>query len=267
MMRECIVLTGAAGRLGQALRPHLSPLCKELRLVDRAPIAANLSNEKPFQIDLNDEVALKETLKGASAVVHFAGYPREAEWDVLLPANIEGTINLWDQAHAAGVDRIVYATSNHAVGLYPRDELLGELVHPLPDSRYGLTKVFMEGLASLYAIKHGVRGFGLRIGHCAPEPSDARMLSHWVHPEDLAALVTIGLTAEYEHEIVYGASANTRSWWPNARALELGYRPLHSADVFTEQLKARVSDDPVAERYQGGAFAANGFTNARTAQR
>ena len=267
MIRDCIVLTGAAGRLGQALRPHLSPLCKELRLVDRAPTAANLSNEKPFQIDLNDEAALKEVLQDASAVVHFAGYPREAAWDVLLPANIEGAIKLWDQAHAARVDRIIYATSNHAVGLYPRSESLDELVHPLPDSRYGLTKVFMEGLASLYAIKHGLRGFGLRIGHCAPEPSDARMLSHWIHPEDLAALVRVGLTADYENEIVYGASNNTRSWWPNARALELGYRPRHSADAFTEQLKTRVSDDPIAERYQGGSFAASGFTNARKAQR
>lgn len=266
-MRDCIVLTGAAGRLGQALRPHLSLLCKELRLVDRAPVTANLSNEKPFQIDLNDEAALKKVLQGASAVVHFAGYPREAGWDVLLPANIEGTIKLWEQAHTAGVDRIIYATSNHAVGFYPRNEPLAELVHPLPDSRYGLTKVFMEGLASLYAIKHGLRGFGLRIGHCAPEPSDARMLSHWIHPEDLAALVQVGLTADYDNEIVYGASDNTRSWWPNTRALELGYRPRHSADVFTEQLETRVSDDPVAERYQGGSFAASGFTHARAAQR
>lgn len=266
-MRDCIVLTGAAGRLGQALRPYLSPLCKELRLVDRAAMTASQPNEKTFQIDLSDETALKGVLQHASAVVHFAGYPREAEWDVLLPANIECTIKLWELANAAGVDRIIYATSNHVVGLYPRDKPLDELVHPLPDSRYGLTKVFMEGLASLYAIKHGVRGFGLRIGHCAPEPSDARMLSHWIHPEDLAALVRVGLEADYDNEIVYGASDNTRSWWPNARALELGYRPRHSADVFAEQLKARVSDDPVAERFQGGSFAASGFTNVRAAQR
>ncbi|MDM0010616.1 NAD(P)-dependent oxidoreductase [Variovorax sp. J22G73] len=266
-MRECIVLTGAAGRLGQALRPYLSTQCAELRLVDRAPMTAAKPNEKVFQIDLNDEASLERAVQGASAVVHFAGYPREAEWDVLLPANIEGTIKLWDQAHAAGVDRVIYATSNHAVGLYPRDTPLAELVHPLPDSRYGLTKVFMEALASLYAIKHGVRGFGLRIGHCAQEPSDARMLSHWIHPEDLAALVTVGLTANYDNEIVYGASGNSRSWWPNARAFELGYRPTHSADGFAEQLEARVSDDPVAERYQGGSFAASEFTNARAAQR
>lgn len=267
MKRDSIVLTGAAGRLGKALRPHLAPLCKELRLVDREPLTAIEPNERAFQIDLNDEAALKEALQGASAVVHFAGYPREATWDVLLPANIEGAIKLWALVHEVGVDRVIYATSNHAVGLYTRDELVDELVHPLPDSRYGLTKVFMEGLASMYAIKHGVRGFGLRIGHCAPEPTDARMLSHWIHPEDLAALVKVGLTAEYENEIVYGASDNTRSWWPNARARELGYRPRHSADVFVEQLKTRVSGDAVAERYQGGSFAASEFNNVRASHR
>lgn len=264
---DCIVLTGAAGRLGRSLRPFLAASCRELRVLDQAPLTPEHANETAFQIDLNDETALKEVLQGASAVVHFAGYPREAQWSVLLPANIEGTIKLWDHAHTAGVDRIIYATSNHAVGLYPRDRLLDELVHPLPDSRYGLSKVFMEGLASLYAIKHGVRGFGMRIGHCAPEPTDARMLSHWIHPEDLAALVSVGLKADYENEIVYGASNNMRSWWPNARARELGYHPRHSADAFIEQLKACVSDDPVAERFQGGSFAANGFSNARATQR
>lgn len=115
MIHDCIVLTGAAGRLGSALRPALAPLCKELRLVDKSPAEVVHANESAFALDLNDEAGLKTALAGCSAVVHFAGYPREAEWNVLLAANIQGVINLWDAAHAAGVGRIIYASSNHAV--------------------------------------------------------------------------------------------------------------------------------------------------------
>jgi len=261
-MIDCVALTGAAGKLATALRPYLAPLCRELRLLDLKPPTAPLAaNERAWLADLQDRPRLAEALAGCSAVVHFGGYPREAGWDVLMPANIAGVINLWEVAHELGVGRIVYASSNHAVGFYPRSEQVAERVHPMPDSRYGVTKVFMEALAQLYATKHGLKGFGLRIGHCCPQPSDARMLSHWIHPEDLAALVRIGLEADYASEIVYGASDNALSWWPNRRARELGFRPAHSADPFREALAAKVSADPVAEHFQGGAFAAEGFSH------
>lgn len=259
----CIALTGAAGRLGRSLRSFIAADCSELRLLDVQPIANLAPNERAFTVALEDRAALREALRGCEAIVHFAGYPREASWDVLLPANILGAINLWELALESGVQRIVYASSNHAVGLYPRSQLLDERVAPRPDSRYGLTKVFMEGLAELHAVKHGLKGFGLRIGHCAPAPSDARMLSHWIHPEDLAALVRIGLQADYECEIVYGASANSRSWWANQRATELGYRPAHSADGFAAALERTGTGNPVAEHFQGGSFAAEGFSHAR----
>jgi len=263
MIHDCIVLTGAAGRLGSALRPALAPLCKELRLVDKSPAEVVHANESAFALDLNDEAGLKTALAGCSAVVHFAGYPREAEWNVLLAANIQGVINLWDAAHAAGVGRIIYASSNHAVGLYPHSEVIDEKAPPKPDSRYGVTKVFMESVAELYATKHGLRGFGIRIGHSAPRPSDARMLSHWVHPDDLAALVAIGLEADYENEIVYGVSDNSRSWWTNRRAAALGYRPLHSADAYAPELLSKTSANPVEEYFQGGSFAAKDYSNER----
>ena len=255
-MTRVIVLTGAAGRLGRGLRPALAGACDVLRLVDQAPVEASHPREEAWRLDLGDTAALARVMAGASAVVHFAGHPREAGWDVLLPANIVGAINLWDAARAAGVQRIVYASSNHAVGMYPRSQKIDNAALPRPDSRYGLTKVFMESLAELHWHKHGLRGFGIRIGHCAPAPTDARMLSHWVHPDDLAALVQVGLTADYGSEWVYGVSANARSWWHDERAAALGFRARHSADAFTADLKGRVTDDPVAEHFQGGSFAA-----------
>ncbi|HYW55353.1 MAG TPA: NAD(P)-dependent oxidoreductase [Polaromonas sp.] len=258
-MTGCVVLTGAAGKLGRSLRPALAVVCREVRVIDQAPISAEHNNEKAFQLDLNDGSGLAAAMSGADAVVHFAGYPREADWATLLAANVAGVASLWEAARSAGVGRVIYASSNHAVGMYPRTESLDENALPNPDSRYGVTKVFMEAVASLYAAKHGVRGFGIRIGHCAPEPSDARMLAHWIHPEDLSALVQVGLEADYQNEIVYGASANSRSWWVNTRAHALGYRPRHSADGWTQALTGKVSDNPVAEHFQGGSFAAAEF--------
>lgn len=255
---NCILLTGAGGKVARQVRPHLAGLCRELRLTDLHPVEATSANETMHIADLADATTLPGLVAGADAIVHFAGYPREADWATLLDANILAVTHLWEAAVAAGVTRIVHASSNHAVGYYARSERIDGRVPPRPDSRYGVTKVFMEALASLHADKHGLRAMGVRIGYCAAEPTEARMLSHWVHPEDLASLIEVGLTADYHCEVVYGVSANSASWWDNRRAEALGYRPRHSADRFAAALALRRSDDPVAERYQGGLFAAQG---------
>lgn len=262
-MRRTVVLTGAAGRIGRQLRHQLAADCHQLVLIDQMPVAAEHANEVALQLDLADRDGLTRALAGAEAVVHFAGYPREADWDTLIQANLIGVVNLWEAARLNGVGRVVYASSNHAVGLYPRSQTLSDQSLPAADSRYGVTKVFMESIAQLYATKYGVRGFGMRIGHCAPAPTDARMLSHWIHPEDMLSLVQVGLDADYVHEIVYGVSRNSRSWWNNERAEQLGYVPRHSSDAFIESLQTVRSSDAVAEFYQGGSFAAAEFGNLK----
>jgi uronate dehydrogenase len=255
-----VLLTGAGGRLARMIRPALAGLCSELRLTDRGAFdAPGVPADQVHIGDLADIAQAHRLMQGVDAIVHFAGHPREADWATLLHANVLGTIRLWEAAHAHGVQRIVYASSNHAVGFYLREQRIDHRAVPRPDSRYGLTKVFMEGLASLYADKHGLRGFGLRIGHCAPAPSDRRMLSHWIHPDDLTQLVAVGLTAEYHHEVVYGVSDNSASWYDNTRAHALGYRPRHSADPHARALADARSADAVAERYQGGSFAAQEY--------
>ena len=255
---DCILITGAAGKVARSVRPQLAQLCKELRLTDIVPFEAGAAHQTVHVADLADPAAVPALVQGVDAIVHFAGHPREAEWPVLLEANIRTVINLWEAAAAANVKRIVYASSNHAVGYYARSKHIDHGVPARPDGRYGATKVFMEAVAQLYADKHGLRGFGMRIGYCGPEPLDARMLSHWLHPQDLAQLIEIGLSADYHHEIVYGVSANSASWYDNHRAEALGYRPRHSADAFAAALAGKVTNNPVAERYQGGSFAADG---------
>jgi len=93
-----------------------------------------------------------------------------------------------------------------------------------------------------------------------PEPINARALSTWLSYGDLVRLVGVGLTADYVFEIVYGVSANTRSWWDNSNAHRLGYRPQDNAESHAARLEGLRFDDPVAEAMQGGVFAADEFT-------
>ena len=152
--------------------------------------------------------------------------------------------------------RIVFASSNHAIGFYPRNRRIDPSVPVRPDSRYGVSKVFGEALGSLFADKHGMRITSLRIGNVGERPIDRRRLSIWIHPEDLAQLVRIGVEhPDIGHEILYGASGNTRGWWDNRRAAELGYRPRHDSETFADEVLGRDEiADPVGDRYQGGTF-------------
>jgi uronate dehydrogenase len=155
---------------------------------------------------------------------------------------------------------VIFASSNHAVGFYPRSEVIPNDVTVLPDSRYGVSKAFGEALGAMYALKHGMKVTSLRIGNVGERPLDVRRLAIMLHPEDLVQLIQIGL----EHpdivcEVLYGASGNTRSWWDNGRAFALGYRPKHDAEGFkaeAEEATAKAPADPIADHYQGGTFCA-----------
>jgi uronate dehydrogenase len=194
--------------------------------------------------------------KGVDAVIHLAGYSVEGPWEGILSANIVGCYNVFEAARRNGVKRILFPTSNHAVGFYRRDQTVDHHVYPKPDSRYGVSKVFGEALGSLYADKYGMQVFQIRIGNVNPVPIDKRRLSIWISPRDLAQLVTIGIEhPEIRFEIVYGISGNQRAWYDNANAFRLGYRPQDDSEVHAPQVLAREKPgDAVAEQYQGGMF-------------
>ena len=260
MTIERVLITGAAGALGGELRRRLKDRFRYLRLSDRAALPDPEQGEDFVRCDLADGPAVEALLADVDAVVHLGGQATEGDWPTVLNSNIVGCYNLWEAARKAGSERILFASSVHAVGLHRRSARLDETTPARPDGRYGLSKAFGEDLACLYAHKHGIKAFCMRIGSCFPAPQDARMLSSWLSYDDFERLVMVGLGANYLYEIVYGASANTRGWWDNARAFALGYAPEDDAEVYAADLADAVSDDPVAERYQGGSFAAAEFT-------
>src|SRR4030095_8644926 len=164
--------------------------------------------------------------RGVDAIVHLGGHSNEGSWETILDANIIGLRNVYGAARVNGVKRILFATSNHAVGFYRRDETIDHRVYPRPDSRYGVSKVFGEALGSLYADKHGMEIFNIRIGNVNPRPIEKSHLSIWISPRDLAQLVSIGIDhPDIRFEIVYGVSGNKRSWYDNSNAQRLGYKP------------------------------------------
>jgi uronate dehydrogenase len=170
---------------------------------------------------------------------------------------------LFEAARRKGVKRIVFASSNHAVGFYPRQQRIGVDAAVRPDTRYGVSKAFGEALGALYANKHGLRVLCLRIGNVADKPIDRRRLSIWLKPEDLVQLIRIGLEhPDLRFEIFYGASLNERSWWDNSRAYGYGYRPTGRAEDFRDEAlaaQAQLAPDPVGDFFQGGTFCSQEF--------
>jgi uronate dehydrogenase len=182
---KLILLTGAAGQAARMIRPLLREHYR-LRLSDLAPVADRADGEEDVPADLGDTAALKRAVTGVDGIVHLGGFSVEGPWPAILKSNIEGTYNLYETAREAGVKRIVFASSNHAMGFYRRDETIGVDVTPRPDSRYGVSKAFGEALGNLYADKYGMEIMSIRIGNVAEKPVDARRLAIWVSPRDIA---------------------------------------------------------------------------------
>lgn len=259
-----VLLTGAAGKVGARLRKLLAPVYPELRLSDIVAPSDLAREERFVRADLADLAQVEVAVDGVEGIVHLGGFSVEGPWETILQANIIGCYNLFEAARRKGVGRVVFASTSHVVGFYPRHRRIGTEVTPRPDSRYGASKAFGEALAALYADKHGLRVLCLRIGHVLDAPIERRSLSIWLSLEDLAQLVRIGLEhPDLRFEVFYGVSANERAWWDNGRACAFGYRPRSRAEDYRDRALAGDADrepDPVADFFQGDSFCSKEFS-------
>jgi uronate dehydrogenase len=260
---ERLLLTGAAGGLGQMLRPRLKAYCKHLRVSDHKALGSPADGEELISAGLEDAAAMQALLQGVSAVVHLGGVSVEGPFDRILQGNIVGVYNLYEAARRNGVKRIVFASSNHVTGFYRQDEVISPRDPVRPDGYYGISKAFGENLSRFYFDRYGIETACLRIGSSFPEPKDRRMLNIWLSYDDLERLVVACLAVPVlGHTIVYGMSDNTTCWWDNTPAAHLGFRPQDNSERFRAALEAKQSiplgtNDP-ATIYQGGAYVTMG---------
>jgi uronate dehydrogenase len=258
-----ILVTGAAGKIARYLRPRLVERYGRLRLTDRVDPAPLHAGEEAMTAELGDFEAVGRAVAGCSAIVHLGACIVEERWEVIHEANVAGAYNVLESARRHGVRRVVLASSVHAVGYQPVTARLDAGAAALPDSYYGVSKVFAEGLACLYAHKAAMDIACLRIGSVLPEPTEARHLSTWLSYPDMVRLVIACLEApRLGYTVLYGASANTRSWWDNAGAAHVDYRPEDDAEAFAGKILAggdRRDPDSPETRFQGGFFCAPDF--------
>ena len=261
-----IVLTGAAGRLGSYLREPLSKMCDELVSTDIADDIGTLyPGERYAKADLASMEQMAEVIQGAEMVVHFGAIVDEAPFEELLGPNFVGSYNVWEAAHKTGARRVVYASSIHAVGMYPKNENIDTEVPHRPDTFYGLAKCFTEDLGRMYWEKRGMESVHLRILSCA-QVNNARALGSYLSYNDLIQLVQRAIdTPVTGFSVVYGVSNNDRSPGDNSRARFLGYRPQDNAEEFAEKVLAETDtldpQDP-GHMCHGGPFASVDLGNS-----
>ena len=257
-----ILMTGAAGGLGQAMRERLKGNCTVLRLSDRADLGAAQAQEEVIVADLADAGAVLSLMQNVNAVVHFGGVATEGHFGPILQANIIGVYNLYEAARKQGCKRIVFASSNHVTGFYKQSETITADMPARPDGLYGLSKAFGEDLSRMYFDRYGIETACVRIGSSFPEPRDRRMLASWLSYDDLHRLITACLTTPVlGHSIIFGMSNNAVTWWDNRAARHVGYVPQDSSDSFRAAVYARTPEpdltDP-AVQFQGGMFVRTG---------
>lgn len=252
-------MAGAAGSIGRVLGPGLVARGHEVVGVDLPGRGADLT------ADLTDPAAAEEVVAEVrpDAVVHLAGIPDERSLPESLHSHVVSTAALLEALVRHDVRRLVYASSNHAVGRYSRgDGDLGVNTLPRPDTFYGVGKVAAEALLRLYVDRHGIDVVATRIGSFLPTPTSRRHLATWLSHDDAVRMFEAALTTPSPgYAVLYGISANTRAWWDLEPGRALGYDPQDDAEGWAVDLETlpRTPEDDDEATFVGGPFATPRF--------
>ncbi len=257
-----ILLTGAAGALGNQLRETLSKECVFLKISDKVNLEKKFHNEVVEIADLASTESILKLTKDIDCIVHMGGQSIEGSWDNVLNSNIIGMYNLYEACRKNKIKRVIWASSVHTVGFYPRSEVIDSKAMPRPDSNYGLSKVFGESLAQYYWDKYKLETVSVRIYSCVPEPKDHRMLSTWLSYDDLRSLIIACINSpNVQHSVIFGVSNNDSVLIDNKHAKHIGYKPKDNAEEFRSLIEKKDgfidSTDSLVTTH-GGYFASSG---------
>lgn len=251
-----VLITGASGHIGAVLHEGLSKDF-HLRLSDMKAVEFLQDGEEQVLCDLQDFDAVLQVMEGMDAVVHLGGIPHDAPFEDILAVNMVGTRNIYEAARIQGVKRVVYASSNHAIGFEPMDSFPDASATFRPDTLYGVSKVFGESLGRMYHDRYGLEVICQRIGTFAERPTGMRHLHTWISFRDMVQLTRVCLKhPDPGFAIVYGLSGNTRNFADNHLAEKMGYHPEDNAESFLSELRAAGHTlDELQDLKIGGSFA------------
>jgi uronate dehydrogenase len=244
-----VLITGAAGAIGTAVRDGLRANWRRLRLTDIRPVQNVTDNEEAIIADIADRSAVEAMMRDVRAVVHLAGVLGNYDLEALFRVNARGVFDVFEAARLAGVERIVFASSNHAFGCYPITVSVSPELPPRPDSLYGVFKVLGETMLRNYHDRHGISSVSLRIGTYRSLPIDQRSLATWLSPTDVAQLVDLSLRhPDPGCMVVNGYSNNTRLKIHDPNWSVLGYQPRDNAEDHREMLRGQGVDVDAPDR-------------------
>ena len=248
-----VLVTGAFGVVGTAAIEHLP--CDEYRCsyLDRSAPPDDLKG-RTTRADVSNYETIRPAFDGQDAVVHLAGCPHvNGSWEEVLASNVVGTRNVLAAAEDAGVERVVFASSSHVVGMYETENAPGiyDAGHGLtldrhtpvrPNSYYGTSKSFGEDLGRYFVESRSSldRFYALRFGGVRSDEYDhpygdaergveeglwergsdeygvqvARLKGLWLSRRDFARLLDRCLRDDsVAFDVFYGTSDNERRWF------------------------------------------------------
>ncbi|MBA3378558.1 MAG: NAD(P)-dependent oxidoreductase [Chloroflexia bacterium] len=237
-----ILITGARGRIGTCLTEGLKDRY-DLRLHNRTPETQPDNYEHATAV-LNDYDAVRAMMDGVDTVIHMAANPSvQAPWDDILNDNIIATRHILEAAKEAGARRVIFASSNHSMGMYDRDgEWPVYVSMPVrPDSHYGASKVIGEVFGRYYYDAFGLEFISLRIGWFTERKNLVSRKDHsilramWLGPKDMVNVTLGAIETTVPFGIYYAISENPdRRWDITNTIIDLGYRPVERWDEYLE---------------------------------
>ena len=251
-----VALSGADGQLGQFLRPRLLAQGVDLRSAGFHALQPLHPGEDLTHGNLREPENVDRLLENVDVLVHMAGTSVERPLPEIIDNNLVALHAVYEGARRHGVKRVVFASSNHSIGMHQVTEKLALECDFRPDGFYGLSKMWGEGLARLYWDKH------VRIGSALDRPTELRHLSTWFGLEDLMQFIDCCIrTPDVGFLTAWGVSNNTRSYWTPTGCARLGYAPKQNSEDFAADILRQPNPlDAIGQRYQGGSFARFDYT-------
>jgi len=254
---QLVLVTGSAGRIGQAVMQELKARGRPLRGFDRV---ASPGIDDFVVGDLTDPVAIGRACAGAGTLIHLAATPDDADFlTELLPNNVVGVYHVLEAARTAGIKRLILASSGQVSwwqrmrGPWP----IAVDAPPTPRSWYACCKMFLEGAGRAFAEGYQMSVIVARLGWCPRNREHVEELARtewgpdvYLSPGDAGRFFACAVEARLNGcTVVYACSKPVRAGQYDVEAARraVGFEP---RDRWPQGIEAIVGRDEAAKSFQ-----------------